>query len=122
MAGEGLIIDALNARRQVIGIYNAGPDELMYSNTQFDPTTILQQIGSYMNAVQVGIVPAGGNAAIYATGALWVYNYKEGGNSGAVLSLLETLYKTAGSDAVGAYGHDGLVHGGYGPDGTKALR
>ena len=109
-----------NDNRQVVGILNEGPDTLWYSNAHFHPGSILQQMSSYNNHIDLGVIPAGGNAALYSTEGIWVYNYAVA-PGGCILSVLETIYATR-KFTKGAYGRDGLVHAGYNGLGQKELR
>jgi hypothetical protein len=112
-----------NNARDSFSLQNLGPGDLLFSNTQFDPSSILQQISdpnhpnailpAPMQVVEIGLLYSGGAVSINSSEALWVSNV--GGN--CVLSIVETVYDRAGTKRPGGFpipGLDGALGAGYG--------
>ena len=118
-------------QRDGFSLINLGPGDLIWSNTVFDPNTILTQFSDPSHpstltplpnqAIDIGYVPSGGNISIETTDALW--GYSVGG--ACLLTIVETLYLSARSSRAATMqiaGLDGAIGQGYGtvqgPDGN----
>lgn len=119
-----------NPGRASLTMYNYGSDDIIYSNTWFDPLSITKYFSdpnspdsvlpSPNQNIEIGFLPSGASVSIDTVEATLVYNI---GGSGAVLSIIESLYGTQhGKPQPVERGLAGVVHQGYGLNGQKVLR
>ena len=112
-----------NPGRDSVALYNVGPGSLIWSNTWFDPTSILQQFSdpAHPNTItplsnqiiEIGYVPSGGAVSVNSTEAIMGYNV--GGL--CVVTMTETSYLKAGNFKGVTFpppGVDGALGAGYG--------
>lgn len=113
-----------NFARFDVSIYNVGPGTILYSNAQFDPASMLQQLSdpahpntitpSPNQAIQIGYLPAGSSVTINSTDAVWAWN----NGSNALLVMTEVIYARAGNQTgpmpALIPGLDGAIGQGYG--------
>ena len=111
-----------NAARDSLSIYNVGPGSLIWSNTWFDPTSMLQQFSdpAHPNTItplanqliEIGYLPSGGSVSINSTEAIMAYNV--GGV--ALLTITESSYLKSGNFKGYTFpppGVDGALGAGY---------
>lgn len=110
-----------NPSRDSMSLYNVGTGSVIWSNTWFDPTSILQQFSDPAHPgsntplanqiIEIGYVPSGASVTINSTEPLYCYNV--GGN--ALVTIVESMYVKPGSlsATIPVPGIDGAIGAGY---------
>lgn len=118
------------SRRSEIAIINLGPDDILYSNENFDPLSILQDFSdpnapaavlpAPLETIHIGFAPSGSSFVIDSRSSIWAYNIQ---GAGALLSIIDTTYESRNTSLTPERGSiDGMAHQGYVANGQKALR
>jgi hypothetical protein len=107
--------------RKEVSFINDGPSTCLINNQWFDPTSIQQQFSDPTNPstvppvanqiIQIGYLAVGGTLTFQGQEGIWVFNNSP--SSGALLSIIETIYSSPAKDATPTPGLDGALMGGY---------
>lgn len=91
-----------NDARKDVGLTNLGGSDLLFSEIQFDPSSILQLLNdpstpdtvipAPMQVIRIGLLKSGAAVTLTNAAPVWVYNLSVTNGVGALVSILEDVF------------------------------